>query len=121
MPPKVTNRVDNPDTTDVDWGSMPVNDGFGHSSADATSVEVKPATKAPADDRNMEWSNRRRMAWISLIAMLLTTVALLFVVPVPRLEALGGIIDMFYIAMTSIVGAFIGFQAWWNVKRGSKG
>jgi hypothetical protein len=112
------NRVDSPDTEQ--WENQPTYDGIG---TEPPRKEVKVETKEterPIDDRSKQWTNRRRMAWLSLLAMLVITGFLVFYVDVTRIEALSGIIDMFYIAMTSIVGAFIGFQTWWNVRNDKK-
>lgn len=108
-------RVDNPDVEPVldsvqdEW--------FAPSTQDETKMQTAP-TQAPIDDRSRQWTNRRRMAWLALLSILVVTGMILFVVPEPRLIALAPILDMFYIGMVSIVGAFIGFQTWFNIRRG---
>lgn len=59
------------------------------------------------------WKNRRRMAWISLGSMIGVTLILLFV-PIPdgRLKILAEAITWFYLAATSIIGAYMGFTTW---------
>lgn len=55
------------------------------------------------------WKNRRRMAWISLISILVVTFLSFFVVNEGRLKLLSDVINMFYLSMASIVGAYVGF------------
>lgn len=55
------------------------------------------------------WQNRRRMAWIALISILVVTLLAFFVVEESRLKLLGDVINMFYLSMASIVGAYVGF------------
>lgn len=53
------------------------------------------------------WKNRRRMAWLSLIAGFLFPCLLL----VTESDQLGAIASPFYVFVTGIVGAYIGFAA----------
>lgn len=62
------------------------------------------------------WKNRRRMAWIALISIILFTVAMLFYVPVDRLEKLVHIADFFYVAMVAIIGSYMGFTTMSTMK-----
>ena len=55
------------------------------------------------------WKNRRRMAWLSLISILIVTILAFFIVAESRLKLLGDVINMFYLTMASIVGAYVGF------------
>jgi cytochrome bd-type quinol oxidase subunit 2 len=61
-------------------------------------------------------SNRRRMAWASLVAMILTAVALMFFVPDERLAKLDGLLELYWIALGGVVGAYVGISSW--TKRG---
>lgn len=58
---------------------------------------------------NMRWRNRRRMAWLSLISILIVTGIMIFYVPEARLTKLEVVITWFYMVMASIVGAYMGF------------
>lgn len=60
------------------------------------------------------WKNRRRMAWISLISMLLVTFLILFtdIVSPEKLNATTEIITWFFISCASVVGAYMGFTTW---------
>lgn len=60
-------------------------------------------------DPKLRWKNRRRMAWIALISILIVTILAFFVVVESRLKLLGDVINMFYLSMASIVGAYVGF------------
>lgn len=64
---------------------------------------------SPTPDPKTRWQNRRRMAWIALISMLVVTGLSFFVVAESRLKLLSDVINMFYLAMASIVGAYVGF------------
>jgi hypothetical protein len=56
--------------------------------------------------------NRRRMAWVSLIAMIFTAVALMFFVSDDRLAKLDGVLELYWIALGGVVGAYVGVSAW---------
>jgi len=57
-----------------------------------------------------KWKNRRKMAWISLVAMIVVTIILLFApIPETRLKILSEPITWFYLSMASIIGAYMGF------------
>jgi len=63
-------------------------------------------------ERN-KWRGRRKMAWISLWAMVIVTISLLiFPIPDSRLTILAEPITWFYFSMTSIIGAYMGFTTW---------
>ena len=60
-------------------------------------------------DSKSRWQNRRRMAWIALSSILIVTILAFFIVAESRLKLLGDVINMFYLSMASIVGAYVGF------------
>lgn len=60
--------------------------------------------------------NRRRMAWVSLAAMIVTAALLMFYVPDERLAKLDGLLELYWIALGGVVGAYVGISAW--TKRG---
>lgn len=65
----------------------------------------------------LRWKNRRRMAWISLLSILIVTVILLFgPISIERIKALSNTIEWFYFAMASIIGAYMGFTTWSSKK-----
>lgn len=70
-------------------------------------MEKKNRTNTP--NPKLRWKNRRKMAWIALISILIVTILAFFVVQESRLKLLGDVINMFYLSMASIVGAYVGF------------
>lgn len=60
-----------------------------------------------------KFRNRRRMAWTAMVSMTIYTAVLLTpLIQTDRIKSLENILDMFYIAMASIVGAYMGFATW---------
>lgn len=65
------------------------------------------------------WKNRRKMAWASLVAGLLFPLLLL----VTKSEQLGQVAVPFYMFVSAVVGAYIGFATVddkWMHERGEK-
>jgi hypothetical protein len=58
---------------------------------------------------SLRWKNRRRMAWLSLFAILFVTFLCLFVIPIARIKELDSIITFFYLTMSGIVMGYLGF------------
>lgn len=56
--------------------------------------------------------NRRRMAWVSLIALIVSAFCIMFLVPEKRLEQLNGLLELYWISLGGIVGAYVGISAW---------
>lgn len=76
---------------------------------------VSVPASALSDDPNhpTRWMHRRRMAYISLFSMItLMGYTLTPWMPLDRLEKLSDVIDWFFFAMASIVGAYMGFATW---------
>ena len=61
---------------------------------------------------------QRRMAWISMICIILFTIILMIpgFIPETRLKLLGDLSALFYIAMAGIVGAYMGMTAYMSKK-----
>ena len=61
---------------------------------------------------------QRRMAWISMICIILFTIILMIpgIIPETRLKLLGDLSALFYIAMAGIVGAYMGMTAYMSKK-----
>lgn len=61
---------------------------------------------------------QRRMAWVSIVAMILFTVVLIIpgLIPESRLGLLADLSALFYIAMAGIVGAYMGMSAYMSRK-----
>ena len=56
--------------------------------------------------------NRRRMAWVSLVALIVSGFCLMFLVPENRLTQLNGILELYWLSLGGIVGAYVGISAW---------
>tara|TARA_Y100000034_G_scaffold135973_1_gene210068 strand:+ start:5957 stop:6199 length:243 start_codon:yes stop_codon:yes gene_type:complete len=72
----------------------------------------KPEEKLPP----RKHVNRRRMAWIALIAMLIVTGLMMFSVDETRLDKLSDMTTWFYMAMASIIGTYMGVTTYANIK-----
>mgnify|MGYP003674495942 FL=1 len=61
---------------------------------------------------------QRRMAWVSIIVMILFTTIIMIpgLIPETRLKLLGDLSSLFYISMAGIVGAYMGMSAWMSKK-----
>ena len=57
-------------------------------------------------------NHRRRMAWLSLAAMVASAFALMFFVPESRLATLDGLLELYWIALGGVVGAYVGISSW---------
>ena len=56
--------------------------------------------------------NRRRMAWLSLVAMIVSAFALMFFVPESRLEKIKDMLDLYWIALGGVIGTYVGISTW---------
>jgi hypothetical protein len=74
----------------------------------------------PEDLMHKRWRNRRRMAWVSLISMLVVTILAFFVIPESRLALLSDVITWFYFGMVSIIGSYMGFTTLSSIKEMQK-
>ena len=60
---------------------------------------------------------QRKMAWISLIAMVVFTAAVFLpIFPDSRIKALADLFGLFYIGMAGVVGAYMGMTAYMSRK-----
>jgi hypothetical protein len=90
--------------------------GYYNPSASQNIAAQKTTLPQNGNTIKIAWKNRRRMAWVSLIAMLVATGLVFFIVPESRLKIIGDVITWFYFAMTSVVGAYMGFTTWASIK-----
>lgn len=61
---------------------------------------------------------QRRMAWTSMVAMLVFTAFLFLpIFPDSRIKALADLFGLFYIGMAGVVGAYMGMTAYMSAKR----
>jgi|TARA_R110000787_G_scaffold1772_6_gene7546 hypothetical protein len=60
---------------------------------------------------------QKRMAWLAIGSMIIFSACLFMpIVPETRVNALGEILGLFYIAQAGIVGAYMGVTAWMSRK-----
>ena len=69
------------------------------------------------------WEARRNMAFVALgsvlaITLLVFGIAIFTKLSDSRLKIISDMLDMFYIGMVSIVGAYMGFRSWVQKKNG---
>lgn len=65
----------------------------------------------------VRWKNRRKMAWTSLISMIVFVLLVMFVVPESRLEMITEMLSWYFLAGVSVIGAYMGVTAWADVKK----
>ena len=64
-----------------------------------------------------KFKNRRRMAWLAMIAMVgFTAILLTPYITDERIKVLDSVFGAFYLAMASVVGAYMGFTTWASKK-----
>ena len=56
--------------------------------------------------------NRRLMAWVSLVAMVASGFAIMFLIPEARLQKINAMLDLYWISLGGIVGAYVGISTW---------
>ena len=75
-------------------------------------------TEKPVSDEKVTVTknrNKRRMAWIALLSILVVTGLMMFVVDMERLDKLSDVVVWFYFSMASIIGAYMGMPTWAKV------
>ena len=59
---------------------------------------------------------RRGMAWVSLCGMILSAFSLMFFVGEERLTKLDGLLELYWLALGSTLGAYVGISTWASKK-----
>mgnify|MGYP003151348859 FL=1 len=73
---------------------------------------------AAAIEQHEKADAQRRMAWISLIAMIIFTMAVFLpIFPDSRIKALADLFGLFYIGMAGVMGAYMGMTAYMSAKK----
>jgi len=73
---------------------------------------------AEALEKHEKADAQRRMAWVSLISMLVFTVMVFLpVFPDSRIKALADLFGLFYIGVAGVVGAYMGMTAYMSAKK----
>ena len=84
--------------------------------SDEELTTVKTISEAEAAEEKAD--AQRRMAWTSLIAMLVfTCFVFLPIFPDSRIKALADLFGLFYIGMAGVVGAYMGMTAYMSAKK----
>tara|TARA_Y100000310_G_C20271345_1_gene618176 strand:+ start:215 stop:448 length:234 start_codon:yes stop_codon:yes gene_type:complete len=73
---------------------------------------MEETTQTENGNGEVRWKNRRRMAWLAMISIIVVTGLAFFVLPMERLDKLADVITWFYLSMASIVGAYMGLSTW---------
>lgn len=88
--------------------------------ADPTDSETeKTLSKLEAEilAGKVKWKNRRKMAWVSLAAIIGVTIAMLFApIPETRLIILKEPVTWFYFSMASVIGMYMGATTYASIK-----
>lgn len=60
--------------------------------------------------------NRRRMAWVSLVALIISGFCMMFLIPESRMKQLDGLLELYWIALGTVTGAYVGISTWMSKK-----
>ena len=83
---------------------------------DAELATVKAIHEAEVAEEKAD--AQRKMAWISIISMLVFTAFLFLpIFPDSRIKALADLFGLFYIGMAGVVGAYMGMTAYMSAKK----
>ncbi len=98
------------------WTTSPLKAAAGTATdGDAFSSTLQNENPLLSPDQFKDrWANRRKMAWVGLLAILGVTLLLFFGLEESKMKLLldSGVITWFYGSMTAIVGAYMGFTTW---------
>lgn len=73
---------------------------------------------AEALDKHEKADAQRRMAWVSMISMIVFTAAVFLpIFPDARIKALSDLFGLFYIGQAGVVGAYMGMTAYMSAKK----
>jgi hypothetical protein len=84
--------------------------------SDINRINDNISRRAASDTYIDQWKNRRSMAWLSLISIIIVTLLALFYVTETRLDTASDVLTWFYITLSSIVGAYMGLSTWASFK-----
>jgi len=78
--------------------------------------DLDTKTQTNEIERN-KWRGRRKMGWLSLISMIVMTFLLVLgMVPDERIKVLAEPLMWFYLAMTSVIGTYMGVTTYASLK-----
>jgi len=64
--------------------------------------------KAELDQEIDTWKNRRKMAWLALISIIIITLISFFIIPIEKLKVLDSVIQWYFTIMGGIVASYFG-------------
>lgn len=106
-------RIDRPETRGVEPISNEIRVDPGVSSTENIDLnEDGIVSKKEEELYEKKAVNRRRMAWVSLIAMIFSGIAIMFFIPEARLQKINAMLDLYWISLGGIVGAYVGISTW---------
>lgn len=56
--------------------------------------------------------HRRYMAWVSLIAAIISGFSIMFLIPDERLSKIDGLLELYWIGLLGITGTYVGVSTW---------
>lgn len=65
---------------------------------------------------NRRWKHRRRLAYLSFLALIVTVGLVFFAIPKEKLEVLSNVITWIFFTFGGIIGAYVGFSTIEKVK-----
>lgn len=95
------------DVVEVDSSTAPAAQG----------EKIKLSRKIVDDAYSDQWTNRRRMAWVSLISMSVFTALVLFTIPESRLKAAEYVLSWYYMASSTVICTYMGLSTWATISR----
>ena len=78
-------------------------------------LDKKISSKVASTTYVEQWVNRRKMAWVTLLSMIIFVFLVVFMLSEPRLKIVEGISGYFMMAMASVVMAYMGFSTWASI------
>lgn len=83
-----------------------------------TKVEITQTDEGlTVKTKNEMWSSRRQMAWVSLFGIIIPTIFIIFyVTDTGLMDKIADLMSWYYIALASIVGAYMGFKSWATIR-----
>ena len=94
-----------------------MDNGNGNVYIDAARENMEAAARENMELERSKWRGRRQMAWFALISMIIGTLLCMFAVPVERLKIIEELLSWYYLAASSVVGAYMGFTTWATISK----
>ena len=81
-------------------------------------MEENTQTSKNGANMKVRWTNRRRMAWASLLSIIFFSFLIFFtnLIPESRLAILQEPITWFYFCLSGVIGSYMGLTTWASIK-----